>query len=169
DIDNCRPVQLGKNIFVPSTASDSLSAYNTDSGELKWRFYASGAVRRPAAAFELKDKTQAVLFGSDDGYVYCLNAADGTLRWKFRAAPNNRMAIGFGRLSSVWPVWASPVVSGDRVYLAAGYIPDFGLYAYCLDAATGAVRWVNDGRISDMWNTSTLGPLTLSYDGKRIL
>jgi outer membrane protein assembly factor BamB/PKD repeat protein len=169
DIDNCRPVQLGKNIFVPSTASDSLSAYNTDSGELKWRFYASGAVRRPAAAFELKDKTQAVLFGSDDGYVYCLNAADGSLRWKFRAAPNNRMAIGFGRLSSVWPIWASPVVSGDRVYLAAGYIPEFGLYAYCLDAATGAVRWVNDGRISDMWNTSTLGPLTLSYDGKHIL
>ncbi len=168
DIDYCRPVQLGKTLFVPVTASDRLSAYDTDSGKLRWSFYASGAIRRPPAALSLPDGKSAVIFGSDDGWVYCLHAADGTVRWKFRAAPNNRKAIGFGRLSSVWPVWASPVISKGKVYFAAGYIPSFALYGYCLDAATGAIVWKNDGRITDMWNTSAFGPLAVSYDGTRI-
>jgi hypothetical protein len=168
DIDYCRPVQLGKTIFVPITASDCLAAFNTDTGELRWRFYASGAVRRPPAAAALPGGVNVVIFGSDDGWIYAVNAADGTVRWKFRGAPNNRKAMGFGRLSSVWPVWASPAVSGGKVYFAAGYLPAFGLYAYCLDAATGAVEWVNDGRITDMWNTSALGPLAVSFDGSKL-
>ncbi len=168
DIDYCRPVQLGKMLFVPITASDCIAAFDTDSGEQRWRYYASGAVRRPPAAMRLPDGGGAVIFGSDDGWVYCLNAADGAVRWKFHAAPNNRMAMGFGRLSSVWPIWASPVLSNGKVYVAAGYLPFTGLYAYCLDAATGAVTWVNDGRITDMWNTSAFGPLAVSYDGTRV-
>jgi outer membrane protein assembly factor BamB len=168
DIDYCRPVQLGKTLFVPVTASDRLSAYDTETGKLRWSFYASGAIRRPPAALKLAGGKAAVIFGSDDGWVYSLAATTGKLLWKFRAAPNNRQAMGFRRLSSVWPIWASPVISNGKVYLVAGYIPSFGLYAYCLDANTGRVQWVNDGRITDMWNTSTLGPLAISHDGKSI-
>jgi outer membrane protein assembly factor BamB/PKD repeat protein len=168
DVDYCRPVQLGKTLFVPVTASDSLSAYHTDTGKLRWRFYASGVVRRPPVAIVLAGGKAAVIFGSDDGWVYCLNAADGSVRWKFRAAPNNRKAMGFGRLSSVWPIWSSPVVSRGKVYFVAGYIPSFGLYSYCLDAATGSIVWVNDGRLTDIWNASTFGPLALSYDNAHV-
>jgi outer membrane protein assembly factor BamB len=168
DIDYCRPVQLGKMLFVPVTASDRVSAYDTETGKLRWSFYASGVVRRPPAAFKLPGGKNAVIFGSDDGWLYCLNAAEGKVRWKFRGAPNGRKAIGFGRLSSVWPIWASPVISKGKVYFTAGYLPAFGLYAYCLDAATGKVEWINDGRITDMWNTSTFGPLAVSYDDTRI-
>jgi len=168
DIDYCRPVQLGKNLFVPETNSDSLSAYHTDTGELRWRFYASGALRRPPAALTLGDGTHLVITGSDDGWVYALNAADGILRWKFRAGPNNRKVMGFGRMSSIWPVWGSPVVHDGKVYFAAGYIPTFGTFAHCLDAATGTALWSNDGQLYDMWNTSTFGPLTFSYDHKKL-
>jgi outer membrane protein assembly factor BamB/PKD repeat protein len=168
DIDYCRPVQLGKMLFVPVTASDRLSAYDTETGKLRWSFYASGVVRRPPAALKLPGGKNAVIFGSDDGHVYCLNAADGKLRWKFRGAPNSRTAMGFRRLSSAWPIWASPVIAKGKVYFAAGYIPSFGIYAYCLDAATGRPEWVNDGRITDMWNTSTFGPLAISYDGSEV-
>jgi len=168
DIDYCRPVQMGKQLFVPSTYSDSLSAYHTDTGVLQWRYYANGAVRRPPVAMALPGGERVVLIGSDDGWIYCLNAADGTERWKFRAAPNAREALGFNRLASVWPIWASPVAKDGKVYFAAGYVSYFGLYAYCLDAATGAVLWVNDGRIADMWNTSTLGPLAFSYDRTKL-
>lgn len=168
DIDYCRPVQMGKLLFVPATACDSLAAYHTDTGVLQWRFYANGAVRRPPVAMALSSGEKVVLFGSDDGWVYCLNAADGSERWKFRAAPNNRKALGFGRLASVWPIWASPVARDGKVYFAAGYVSTFGLYAYCLDVATGAVVWVNDGRISDMWNNSGFGPLAFSYDGTKL-
>lgn len=168
DIDYCRPVQLGKTIFVPVTASDSVCAYDTDTGALRWRYFASGVVRRPPVAVSLKDGKAVVIFGSDDGCVYALDAADGRERWKFRAEPNKRMAMGFGRLSSVWPVWASPVAVEDKVYFAAGYLPAFGLFAYGLDAATGKVEWFNDGQITDMWNTSAFGPLAVSYDNERL-
>jgi outer membrane protein assembly factor BamB len=168
DIDYCRPVQLGKTIFVPVTASDALVALDTETGAIRWRFYASGAVRRPPVALALAGGRNLVIFGSDDGWLYALNADDGSVCWKFRAAPNNRKALGFGRLSSVWPIWASPVAAEGKIYVVAGYLPAFGLFGYCLDAATGAVIWENDGRIMDVWNTSTFGPLAMSFDRSKL-
>jgi alpha-tubulin suppressor-like RCC1 family protein len=165
DADYCRPVQLGKTLFVPVFASDRLTAYNTDTGAELWRYYASGALRRPPVAMALGGDTNVVIFSSDDGYVYCLNAADGSERWKFRGAPNAKKAMGFGRLGSVWPVLASPVAYAGKVYFIAGAMPTMCLYGYCLDAATGAVVWRNDGR----WSTyvgvlSANGPLAFAGD-----
>ena len=168
DIDYCRPVQLGKRIFVPVTASDCLMACDTETGEGVWKFYASGVIHRPPVAFPRQDGRHLVVFGSDDGWIYALLAEDGTLAWKVHAAPNSRTAMGFGRLSSVWPVFASPVLSRGRIYAAAGYMPLFGLYAYCLEAETGKALWTNDGRIRDAYNTSALGPLAVACDGARI-
>ncbi len=168
DIDNCRPVQLGKQLFVSLMANDSISAYHTDTGVQQWRYYTSGALRRPPLALRLAGGINVVIFGCDDGTVYCLNAADGSERWKFRAAPTARKAMGFGRLSSLWPVWASPVASNGRVYFVAGYIPSRGLFAYCLDAASGTVIWKNDGQMLEKGQNSTLGPLAFSTDHSRI-
>jgi len=169
DADYCRPVQLGKTLFVPVFASDRLTAYNTDTGAELWRYYASGALRRPPVAMTLGVGTNVVIFGSDDGYVYCLNAADGSERWKFRGAPNAKKAMGFGRLGSVWPVLASPVAYEGKVYFIAGVMPTMCLYGYCLDAATGAVVWRNDGRWSTVTGVlSANGPIAFSYDHSRI-
>jgi len=171
-IDICRPVQLGKSLFVSCLANDSVSAYDTDTGMLKWRYYAGGALRRPPAAVALPNGTNVVIFGCDDGMVYCLNAANGAEYWKFQAAINSKKAMGFGRLGSVWPVWASPVVYSNRVYFAAGYVPTWSVWAYCLDIASGSVVWRNDGRMMKLGNhasqTSTLGPLALSADHSTI-
>jgi len=164
DIDNCRPVQLGKTLFVSLMANDSVSAYDTDTGAQKWRYYAGGALRRPPVAMALSNGTNVVMFGCDDGYLYCLNAADGAELWKFQAAPNVKKVMGFGRLGSVWPIWASPVAYGGKVYFAAGYLPSWCLYVYCLDAATGEVVWRNDGRMVDVGHNSGFGPLAFSHD-----
>ncbi|MBA4389071.1 MAG: hypothetical protein C0404_13905, partial [Verrucomicrobia bacterium] len=168
DLDYCRPVQIGKNLIVSLQANDSVTAYDTDTGAQKWRYYASGALRRPPVAVALAGGTNVTIFGSDDGYVYCLNVADGTEMWKFRAAPNARKAMGFGRLSSVWPVWASPVAYTGKVYFVAGFDPSWCLFGYCLDAATGAVVWRNDGRMVEDGHNSALAPLTFSYDHTKI-
>jgi len=164
DLDQCRPVQLGKQLFVPLLANDSLSAYNTDTGAQNWRYYASGVVRRPPVAVTLANGTNVVIFGSDDGNVYCLNVVDGSVVWKFQAAPANKRAMVFGRQGSVWPVWGSPVVSSNRVYIAAGYVPMWNLFVYCLDAASGLVIWKDDGRILQNGFTSVMGPLAISTD-----
>jgi len=60
------------------------------------------------------------------GRTALVDADAGMVHWRLHAAPSSRTAIGFGRLSSVWPIWASPVASGGKIYLVADYIPTFG-------------------------------------------
>ena len=168
-LDSCKPVQMGKQLFVSLMANDSVTAYNTETGAQQWRYYASGALRRPPLAMALGGGTNVVIFGSDDGYVYCLNAADGSERWRFLAAPNTKKAIGYKRLGSLWPVWSSPVAYSNNVYFAAGHLPSWGTFVYCLNAVSGAIVWCNDGRLrtSSSANAS-LGPLSFSADHTRI-
>jgi eukaryotic-like serine/threonine-protein kinase len=62
-----------------------------------------------------------VFFGSSDGHVYALDAANGALRWKQRTGD---------------VVHASPAVADGLVVVGSW---DGGLYAF--DAASGAPRW----------------------------
>lgn len=167
DVDYCHPVQLGKRLFVPSLYSDAMTAYDTETGAELWRYYASGALRRPPAAVT-SGTTDLIIFGSDDGNVYCLNAADGTERWKFAAAPTPKKAMAFKRLSSLWPVWSSPVIHDGKVYFVAGYLPTWVLFGYCLDISSGQVFWKNDGQMLECGWNSSFGPLTLSNDHSKL-
>ena len=101
-----QPIVLDNSIFVSSSRNDSVTAYNTISGALRWRFYADGPVRFAPVAWKEK-----IYFGADDGIFYCLDAANGSVIWKFRAAPAARMAIGNERLISVWPMRGGPVLA----------------------------------------------------------
>ncbi len=135
-----QPVVKGKMMFVNSPRSDSVFALDTNSGAVQWRFYAEGPVRFAPIAW--KDN---VYFASDDGCLYCLRAADGRLRWKFRGAPSDRKVLGNKRLISTWPARGAPVVADGNIYFAAGIWPFMGVFIYCLDAETGQVVWENDG------------------------
>jgi len=63
----------------------------------------------------------AIYFGSDDGYVYAVDASDGTQRWKYKTGG---------------PVPATPAVAAGVVYVGS-YDGKF----YALDATTGKARW----------------------------
>ena len=76
------PVVLGRTMFVPSMVTDSVTALDTETGAEQWQFFAEGPVRFSPVAWEGN-----VYFVSDDGYLYCVDAADGKLRWKFRGLP----------------------------------------------------------------------------------
>jgi len=132
------PVVVGKTLLFGSPNDDSVTALNTETGEVKWKFHAAGPVRFAPAAWKGR-----IFFGSDDGFLYCLAAETGKLLWKFRGAPNERMHIGNGRLISMWPVRGAPVVSGGTVYIAAGIWPTMGVFVHALDAETGKVVWTN--------------------------
>jgi len=133
------PVVLGKRMFVASTVNDSVTALDTETGDVCWRFYTQGPVR--CAPVANKDR---VYFGSDDGRLYCVGAADGKLKWTFRAVPSARRLLGNRRMISAWPVRGGPVLKDDVVYFAAGVWPFEGVYIYALDANTGKVVWLND-------------------------
>jgi outer membrane protein assembly factor BamB len=134
------PVVMGQRMFVGSSHCDTVTAYDTRSGEELWRFHAEGPVRFAPACWEEK-----VYFASDDGYLYCLAAEDGRLLWKFRGGPSDRKILGNERLISTWPARGAPVIAEDTVYFAAGIWPFMGIFLHALDARTGEVRWTNDG------------------------
>ena len=133
------PVVLGKRLFLPSNSDDSVTAYDTETGEVIWKTFADGPVR-----FAPVGGQGRLIFGSDDGCVYCVKASDGSSVWKFRAVPSDRRVLGNGRLISVWPVRGGPVLHEGRVYFAAGVWPLEGTFVFCVDAATGEKIWRND-------------------------
>ncbi len=134
------PVVAGKTLFVGSPLVDTVTAYHTETGAEKWRFTTDGPVRFSPLAWE-----DRLFFASDDGHLYCVEAASGALQWKFRGGPADLHILGNGRLISMWPARGGPVVADGTVYFAASIWPFMGVFVHALDARTGKVRWTNDG------------------------
>ncbi len=134
------PVVLGSRVFIGFNDMDKVVALDLETGRELWTFFTGGPVRMPPVAW--KDK---VYVTSDDGFLYCLSAADGALLWSFRGGPSDRKALGNGRLVSAWPARGGPVIRDGQVYFAASIWPFMGTFLYALDAETGKVIWVNDG------------------------
>lgn len=133
------PVSAGGLVFFGSSADDSVRCLSLETGEQRWAFVTGGPVR--FAPHVVSDR---VYFASDDGFVYCLDASDGKIVWKFRAAPNERQLVGNGRMISRWPLRSGVLVIDGVVYVTAGMWPAEGVFVYALDAKSGRVRWAND-------------------------
>ena len=127
-------VVAGGTLYVASIDTHTVHALDADSGANRWSYTAGGRVDSPPTIHEGR-----VLFGSADGWVYCLRAADGELVWRFRAAPAERRMMSFEQIESVWPVHGSVLVHKDIVYCVAGrsMFLDGGMRLVRLDAATG--------------------------------
>jgi outer membrane protein assembly factor BamB len=133
------PVVMGDRMFIGFNDSDKMMALDLATGAEVWTFHTGGPVRLAPVAWKGK-----VFFTSDDGFLYCVSAADGTLLWSFRGGPSARKALGNGRLISAWPARGGPVIRDGRVYFAASIWPFMGTFIYSLDAESGKVIWVND-------------------------
>jgi len=128
------PVIADGKLLVASVDTHTVHALKADSGELIWTFTAGGRVDSPPTIYDGR-----AIFGSADGYVYCLDASDGAVVWKFRAAPEDRRMTSFEQVESVWPVHGSVLVKDSVVYCVAGrsMFLDGGLRYLRLDAKTG--------------------------------
>ncbi|ABF43167.1 Pyrrolo-quinoline quinone [Candidatus Koribacter versatilis Ellin345] len=74
-----------------------------------------------------------VYFGSGDTNVYALNAADGSLKWKFKTGD---------------VVHASPALADGTLYVGS-----WDSYFYAIDAATGKEKWkLKTGEDHDIYN-----------------
>ena len=112
----------------------TVHALDADTGKAAWSYTAGGRVDSPPTIYRGR-----VLFGSADGWVYCLRAGDGRLAWRFRAAPEDRRLVAYEQLESAWPVSGSVLVQGDVVCCVAGRSAflDGGMRLVRLDAASG--------------------------------
>ncbi len=127
------PIVVGRTMVFASSRNNSVTAIDTRTAATKWRVFAEAPVRfAPVAA------DGAVYFGADDGRFYCVDMADGKLRWQFDAAPSIRKVLGNDRLISVWPMRGGPVLSNGKIYFTAGVWPFEGVFLYILDAKSGA-------------------------------
>ena len=129
-----QPVIAGGRVFVASTDAHTLYALDAGDGREIWRFTAGGRIDSSPTVWN-----QTVLFGSADGWIYCVGAADGALAWRFRAAPAERLVGVHGQLESIWPVHGAVLIQNDTLYATAGrssYL-DGGIVLYRLDPATG--------------------------------
>ncbi|OHE89705.1 MAG: hypothetical protein A3G75_06395, partial [Verrucomicrobia bacterium RIFCSPLOWO2_12_FULL_64_8] len=126
-------------MFYGSAVDHRVTALDAKTGETRWDFFAEGPVRTAPSVW--RDR---ILFGSDDGYVYCLYAADGRLVWKYRAGPAADKVIGNGQMISLWPVRSDILVEDEAAYFAAGVFPYEGITICALNPADGSVIWKND-------------------------
>lgn len=127
-------VVSGGKLFVAKVNAHTLYALDAGSGKTLWQFTTGGRVDSPPTIHEGR-----VLFGSADGHVYCVRAADGKLIWRFRAAPQDSRLTAFEQLESVWPVHGSVLVQNGAAFFVAGRsnFLDGGLRFFRLDPKTG--------------------------------
>ncbi|MBN1804024.1 MAG: PQQ-binding-like beta-propeller repeat protein [Sedimentisphaerales bacterium] len=121
-------------LFVASVDTHTVYALDADSGEIRWDYTTGGRVDSPPTVYKGR-----VLFGSADGWVYCLRASDGVIVWRYRAAPKDVRLTAFEQLESVWPVHGSVLVKDDVLYCVAGrsIFLDGGMRLLRLDPKTG--------------------------------
>ncbi len=146
------PVAANGMVLVAETDRHTVNALSTVDGEPVWTFVADGRIDSPPTLHN-----DLCLFGTRNGFVYCLRASDGALVWRFRAAQRDRRLFSYEQLESVWPVHGSVLVDETlsdgvaTVYFAAGRSSriDGGIRLYALEARTGAVLRTADVNMSD--------------------
>lgn len=129
-----QPVVAGGLVFVAQKDEHAVHALNQETGRTVWTFVADGRIDSSPTWHDGR-----LYFGCTDGEVYCLGASDGTLAWRFHAAPAVRSIVSFEQIESVWPVAGSLIVKDRRAYCAAGRSSflDGGITLWALDAASG--------------------------------
>lgn len=171
------PVAADGKVFVASINDHAVHALDEISGRKLWSYTVGGRIDSPPTIYK-----GTVLFGSADGWVYCLRTADGELIWCFLAARNNHQLISCGQPESVWPVHGSVLIQDGTVYCVSGrsMFLDGGMRLLRLDPATGrklseTVLDDRDPETGENLQTRVQGltmpvalPDILSSDGKNI-
>ena len=81
-----------------------------------------------------------MFFGSDDGYVYALNAESGRLVWKTKPDNTPKQCLpGNGKMISLCPVRSGILIDGSTAFYALGLFPAQGAFHVALETATGKV------------------------------
>jgi outer membrane protein assembly factor BamB len=162
-----QPVVVDRHLFAARVDAGQVCCLDAITGQSIWTYIAGGridssptictfVVPPSGGTDEAKDNAAPIqeppkggttnsfcLFGSADGYVYCLRASDGVLAWRFRAAPDERRVVAFGQIESAWPVHGSVLIVNDTAYFAAGRSSflDGGIMLYGIDPITGRKRY----------------------------
>lgn len=139
-------------VYVAVIDAHQVVALDLATGQKRWAFTANGRIDTPPTVHR-----GLCLFGTRTGYVYAVDARDGRLRWRLRAAPVDERIVAYGQVESPWPVPGSVLVTDGAAYFAAGRQPlaDGGILVFAVEPATGQIRWVQ--RLNSVPQTNFYG------------
>ena len=129
-------VVAGGRVYVASSTEESVTCLAADDGKRLWTWHASGPVRLSPAWHANK-----LYVTSDDGRLYCLDAASGKPRWTYSPAPRDRRVLGAGKVMSQWPMRGGVTIHRSVAYCAAGFLPTHGCFVCAVEAETGRELW----------------------------
>jgi len=143
-----QPVVAGNRLYVARKDTHEVICLDGATGKSLWRFTAGGPVNSPPTI-----AAGRAVFGSADGWVYCLCASGGALAWRSRVAPAEERIVADGRVESAWPCDGSVLAQNGLVYAAAGRSSflDGGIVVSALDLQTGEVK--HSARLDGPWLT----------------
>lgn len=130
------PVLSGNRAVFADHGSDAVVCLDVGTGRELWRTPLEGPPRLAPAIAQGR-----VYMGCDDGFLYCLNLADGTELWRYRPGGDDRRMVGNGRIISQWPLRCGVCVDQGTVYLCAGLFPSLGTFLCAVDARDGKELW----------------------------
>ena len=133
-------------ILFGTSSSDQVVCLDSKTGKTRWSFFTEGPVRLAPTI-----SGKRVLFGSDDGHIYCLKIDDGTLLWRQLVGPRERRIPGNERIISPWPIRTGVLVTKKIAYVAAGIFPAQGVYQAAFSIESG--------------KRLAIGPLAVSAQG----
>jgi len=123
----------GDSVYFGSSVDDAAHCLDASTGKERWIFFTDGPVRLPPTYHKGR-----VYFGSDDGYVYCVDAKEGTLVWKYKAVENDNLVPSNNKLISLWPCRTGVLVAEGKAYFAASLVPWNESYLCAVDVQTGS-------------------------------
>ena len=148
------PVTAGGYTYLAGSDGVVKCLDNAD-GSLKWSYATGGWVFATPTVWN-----GCVYVGSGDGYAYCFEAHTGVLVWRFRAAPAERRFNYYGHLISSWPILTGVLVNDGVAYFVSGMLDEWGVQAYAVDAATGAIIWQKTSAGVCLANTPGVIPIS---------
>lgn len=159
-----QPVVAGGLLVVSDIDAQRIVALDAASGREKWVFAAGGRVDLAPTLYR-----GLCLFAAKDGFVYCLNAADGALAWKLLVPPRERLIGGHDKLESQWPTICDVFITNGIGYACCGLSFDHlgGVRAVALKPETGEVVWSQtyyDEKHTGYGNGPCAGVFTAGFD-----
>jgi outer membrane protein assembly factor BamB len=133
-----QPVCAGGLVVVADMDAQRIIGLDAVNGKQKWVFPVGSRVDFSPTLYK-----GLCLFAAKDGWVFCLNATDGTLAWKLLITPHERLIGGQDKLESQWPMVSDVLVVNGLGYVSAGLSFDHlgGVRAVGFKPETGEVVW----------------------------
>ncbi|MBK7259059.1 MAG: PQQ-binding-like beta-propeller repeat protein [Ignavibacteriae bacterium] len=114
------PLLLGTSIYAANVYG-VLTCLSLGTGEKMWSFALPSNTTLKGIRSSPAGQDSSIVFGADDGSLYCCNALTGTMRW---------------RVTSGGPIQATPVIHDGTVYVGT-----LNGDLVAVDLRSGSLRW----------------------------